>query len=140
MATRFGIGGLDFAASRRAGLQQLHLKPTVTAKDPQAFVMNALDREHIVVFSETRCPHSTATKKLLEEAGAAYASVELDWLTNADAVKEELARLSGGATTPRVFVAKRFVGDHATLEAATADGSLSRLLQLTPDIGAQRQQ
>jgi glutaredoxin len=139
MASRFGIGGLDYAASRRAGLQQLHLKPTVTAKDPQAYVQEALTRERVVIFSQTHCPHSTATKKLLEDAGVPYASVELDWLTNADAVKEELTRVTGAAaTTPRVFVAKRFVGDHNALEAAKAAGTLERMLQ-TPDIAAQQQ-
>ena len=59
--------------------------------------------------------------------------VELDERDDGPALQSELARMTGGSTVPRVFVAGAFIGGGDDTAAAARSGKLA---QLCRDAGA----
>jgi glutaredoxin len=65
----------------------------------------------VVVFSQSFCPHSAATKTLLQQLGAPFKAIELDEYTDGAAIKDVLKEMTGAGTTPRTFIAGLYAGD-----------------------------
>ena len=91
----------------------------------------------VVLFSQSWCPHSQSAKKILESKGVAYSSIELDEYKDSQSIKDALANLTGAGTTPRVFVAGKFVGGESDLIEAQKNNTLDLVLN-APDFAAQQ--
>lgn len=64
-----------------------------------------------------------------------YSAVELDQYADAQAVKDHLAHMTGAGTTPRVFVAQKFVGGEDALVQAQKAGTMDLVLN-APDFAS----
>ena len=91
-------------------------------------IQDELRSHRVVVYSKTFCPHSRAVKEILRSLSQGYVAVELDHVAHGRDLQRALARLTGVATVPQVFIDGRFVGTADDTRQALASGLLARLL------------
>ena len=91
-------------------------------------IQQELRSHRVVVYSKTFCPHSRAVKEILRSLSQGYVAVELDHVAHGRDLQRALARLTGVATVPQVFIDGRFVGTADGTRQALASGLLARLL------------
>ena len=95
-------------------------------------IQDELRSHRVVVYSKTFCPHSRAVKEILRSLSQGYVAVELDHVAHGRDLQRALARLTGVATVPQVFIDGQFVGTAEGTREALASGRLARLLWETP--------
>ncbi len=84
-------------------------------------------RSKAVIFSKTYCPYCTKAKKAFSSIGATPFVIELDGRSDGDAVQDELLKLTGGRSVPRVFVGGTFIGGGDDTHAHAASGKLREM-------------
>ncbi|KAF2316351.1 hypothetical protein GH714_041692 [Hevea brasiliensis] len=82
----------------------------------------------VVVFSKTYCPYCTSVKKLLDELGANYKTVELDTEGDGSQVQSALAEWTGQRSVPNVFISGKHIGGCDTTTGMHKEGKLIPLL------------
>lgn len=75
----------------------------------------------IHIFTRPDCPHCAAAKDALEQAGLAYAQIDV---TASDRNREASIFASGAGSVPQVFAGARLIGDGATVVNLAASGRL----------------
>lgn len=86
----------------------------------------------VMVFSKSYCPYSSKAKKILSKykLGKNYHVMELDQLSSkADQYQEELGKLTGAQTVPRVFISGKCIGGGDDTAALEKRGDLEKLLR-----------
>lgn len=78
------------------------------------------------MFSKSYCPYCTSTKKLLNETGAKFYTIELDQVDDGNDIQAALQEISGQRTVPNVFIGKKHIGGNSDLQAKK--GELKSLL------------
>ena len=91
-------------------------------------IQDELRSHRVVVYSKTFCPHSRAVKEILRSLSQGYVAVELDHVAHGRDLQRALARMTGVATVPQVFIDGQFVGTAEGTREALASGRLARLL------------
>ena len=91
-------------------------------------IQDELRSHRVVVYSKTFCPHSRAVKEILRSLSQGYVAVELDHVAHGRDLQRALAKMTGVATVPQVFVDGQFVGTAEGTREALASGRLARLL------------
>ncbi|KAK1141117.1 Glutaredoxin [Aspergillus melleus] len=90
-----------------------------------------INENGVVVFSKSYCPYCKASKQLLNELGAKYATVELDEISDGSAIQDALQEISSQRTVPNIFIQQKHLGGNSDLQAKKA-----QLPQLLKDAGA----
>lgn len=83
----------------------------------------------VVVFSKTYCPYCKATKQLFEKMGVDAEVIELDLMSNGDAMQAALTEFSGQRTVPNVFINGKHLGGNDATQAAKRSGKLEEMLK-----------
>lgn len=78
------------------------------------------------VFSKSYCPYCNSTKKLLNETGAKFYTIELDQVDDGNDIQAALQEISGQRTVPNIFIGKKHIGGNSDLQAKK--GELKSLL------------
>eukprot|EP00039_Didymoeca_costata_P020186 m.340389 g.340389 ORF g.340389 m.340389 type:complete len:155 (+) comp19263_c0_seq1:185-649(+) len=94
------------------------------------FVRAALEKhsDEILIFSKSFCPYCNATKLAMKMNSYKYQAYELDKRNDTSQCQEELGKITGGTSVPRVFVHGEFVGGaDDTMEKMTS-GEFEKLL------------
>ncbi|WP_099867947.1 glutaredoxin 3 [Pararhizobium haloflavum] len=81
----------------------------------------------VTIYTRQLCGFCTAAKRLLESKGVDF--VEHDATFSKDLRTEMIAKASGRATFPQVFIGRTHVGGCDELHALERDGRLDRMLQ-----------
>ena len=74
---------------------------------------NAEKPKFFTLFTKRGCPHCARAKKLLQDKGMLYEEIEL----SRSVTSRSLRAVSGGATTPQVFLGGKLIGTADDLEA-----------------------
>ncbi|OAY29720.1 glutaredoxin [Manihot esculenta] len=82
----------------------------------------------VVVFSKTYCPFCTTVKKLFDEVGAKYKTVELDTENDGSEIQAALGEWTGQKTVPNVFIGGKHIGGCDTTTGIHKEGKLIPLL------------
>jgi glutaredoxin 3 len=82
----------------------------------------------VFIFTKTNCPFCDLTKEYLAEMNIPYEYVVCDTLGITDEHKEQLFKLTGAKTYPRIFVGTKSVGGFDDLRKSDDNGSLHKLL------------
>ena len=61
----------------------------------------------VLVFSKSYCPFCVNVKKLFQQAGASFKSIELDNESDGSAIQIALAKWTGQRTMPNVFIGEK---------------------------------
>lgn len=95
-------------------------------------IQQLINRYSVMVFSKSYCPYSRKAKTILSKfnLGENYHVLELDELSSkADEYQNELGKLTGARTVPRVFIGGKCVGGGDDTAALDKSGDLKRLLK-----------
>ncbi len=79
------------------------------------------------VFSKSYCPYCSASKRLLDDLGAKYFTIELDQVDDGAAIQAALADISGQRTVPNIYIGQKHIGGNSDLQSKK--GELKSLLQ-----------
>ncbi|CAF0764933.1 unnamed protein product [Adineta steineri] len=95
-------------------------------------IQQLIKKYPVMVFSKSYCPYSTKAKSILSryKLGNNYHVLELDQLpSKADAYQDELGKLTGARSVPRVFIGGKFIGGGDDTSALEKRGELVKLLK-----------
>ncbi len=83
---------------------------------------------HVEIYTKAFCGYCTRATALLESKGQAYD--EIDISMGGPSRTEMIARASGAATTPQIFIDGKHIGGSDDLAALERTGKLDALLGL----------
>lgn len=83
----------------------------------------------VVVFSKSYCPYCKQTKSTLEALDITAKIIELDEVSDGDAIQAALLEESGQRTVPNVYVKGQHVGGNDDTQAAAKSGKLQEMLK-----------
>ena len=95
-------------------------------------IQELIKKYPVMVFSKSYCPYSKKAKNILSKysLGDNYHVLELDQLpSKTDQYQEELGKLTGARTVPRVFINGKCIGGGDDTGALEQKGDLQRLLR-----------
>ncbi|CAF3314866.1 unnamed protein product [Rotaria socialis] len=95
-------------------------------------IQQLIHKYPVVVFSKSYCPYSSKAKSILAkyDLDKNYHVLELDHLSlKADEYQNELGKLTGAQTVPRVFINGKCIGGGDDTVALEKRGDLERLLK-----------
>ncbi|RUS80630.1 hypothetical protein EGW08_011610 [Elysia chlorotica] len=110
----------------------INLSPKIkelVPSDEHSYVQEMVNRNRVVVFSKTHCPHCTDSKTLLTGRGVEYKTVELDQINNGSQVQNVLGSITDARTVPRIFINGQCVGGNSDLKSLDQEGKLGELLK-----------
>lgn len=87
----------------------------------------------VVLFSKTFCPYCRTAKTLLAKYSLdeekVYHLIELDKVSDGEKYQDELEKLTGDRTVPRIFIGANCIGDEDDLDQLEKKGNLKDLLK-----------
>ena len=78
----------------------------------------------VMVYSKSYCPFAKATKDLLKSKGIEFKAIELDQVSNGDALHAALKSFSGQNTVPNVYINGKHVGGNSDVQSLNSAGKL----------------
>lgn len=82
------------------------------------------------MFSKSYCPYCKKAKSVLAAFPLkSYKIIELDERQDGDAFQDELQRMTGARSVPRVFIAGKCIGGGDDTARLNQDGKLKQMLQ-----------
>ena len=131
LVTIFGFGP-SRAKSDSMGSKVSSSKSVSTESSVGEHIQQLIHQYTVMVFSKSYCPYSRKAKSILSKynLGENYHVMELDQLpSKADEYQNELGKLTGARTVPRVFIGGKFIGGGDDTEALDQSGDLKKLLK-----------
>ena len=87
------------------------MAPTATAEDVAVMVEEYVKSNEIMIFSKSYCPFCNKVKKLFDDNGLAFKSLELDQMGQLGAdIQASLLQTTGQKTVPSVFFSGKHIG------------------------------
>ncbi|KAJ5218997.1 glutaredoxin Grx1 [Penicillium cinerascens] len=80
-----------------------------------------INENGVVVFSKSYCPYCVATKKLLNELGANFTTLELDQIDDGSAIQDALQEITNQRSVPNIFINKKHIGGNSDLQARKSE-------------------
>jgi glutaredoxin 3 len=82
----------------------------------------------IVMFGKTYCQYTQRASALLDKYTHDYLLINLDLYPHASKVQQDLLKLTGASTVPRIFINEKSIGGCTELEELEKEGKLRTLL------------
>lgn len=95
----------------------------------EIFLEDTIAENPVVVFSKTTCPACDKAKSVFDSLGVGYKTVELDRRDDCAELQDNLNRMTGARTVPRVFVDGDCIGGGSDTVSMFKRGSLQKLLK-----------
>ena len=94
-------------------------------------IQQLIQKYPVMVFSKSYCPYSRKAKDVLSKykLNGNYHVLELDQISKTDEYQNELGKLTGARTVPRVFISGKCIGGGDDTSALDKNGDLQRLLK-----------
>ncbi|GAB4814061.1 hypothetical protein N2152v2_001107 [Parachlorella kessleri] len=110
---------------------QVIVEEEAEPSDAAGFVKWTLSRHRVVVFSKSYCGFSRLAKQTMERnlPREKFHVVELDQRADGPEIQQVLAGMTGGATVPRCFIDKEFIGGGTDVAALDQSGELAKMLK-----------
>ncbi|UJR35005.1 hypothetical protein I4U23_027781 [Adineta vaga] len=106
--------------------------PRSSDSSVSSHIQELIHQYPVMVFSKSYCPYSKRAKDILSKykLGKNYHVLELDQLSSkGDDYQNELGKLTGARTVPRVFIQGKCIGGGDDTSALDKRGELERLLR-----------
>mmetsp|Transcript_5780 Transcript_5780/g.7118 ORF Transcript_5780/g.7118 Transcript_5780/m.7118 type:complete len:136 (-) Transcript_5780:211-618(-) len=97
----------------------------------QDTIKETTSTHQVVIYSKTYCPYCTSTKQFFNQQfpNADTKVIELNNISNGDAIQSMLAQMTGQRTVPSVWVRGQFLGGNDDTQALFRTGKLSELMK-----------
>ncbi|XP_019345249.1 thioredoxin reductase 1, cytoplasmic isoform X2 [Alligator mississippiensis] len=107
-------------------------KSSTKSKDAELIlqIQSYIDKNTVVIFSNTTCSLSTKVKELFKSMKVPYFSLELDQTENGQKLQEALYQLTLETSVPVVFVQQQQIGNYSKTLKAHEEGKLQKLLEM----------
>jgi len=96
---------------------------------PSEVIKEMVSNNKVVVFSKSYCPYCTKAKKALQDVGASFEVLELDKRSDCGEFQDELAKITGGRSVPRVFINGKFIGGGDETAQLKKEGKLKQMIE-----------
>merc|ERR1719309_232667 len=100
-----------------------------------ALIQEKINRKKVMVFSKSYCPFCTKAKSVLKKyidsgelSSEDFEVLEMENRGDCDALQDELKKLTGARSVPRVFINGKCIGGGDETQAADKNGQLKALL------------
>ncbi|XP_063688067.1 uncharacterized protein LOC134821277 [Bolinopsis microptera] len=94
----------------------------------QQIVDSGIKENKVFVISKTYCPFCTKAKKYLNQAGIKDAKIlEIEDMSEMDAIQDYCKKLTGARSVPRVWINGKFIGGGDDVERAFKKGDLQKM-------------
>merc|ERR1711936_357515 len=115
---------IDFQGSRTANCQSIHTMPTLTK------IKEAIPSTPVVMVSKSYWPFCRKAKDALKSfnLGSDMVVFEIENDSDMDAIQNEMAKMTGGRSVPRVFIGGQFVGGGDEMVKYKSNGKLAELI------------
>ena len=80
----------------------------------------------IKIYSTSWCGPCTSAKRMLEELGHTFEEIDIE---KEGISREELQKLTGGATVPQIIIKNKPIGGFDSLMKLNQDGTLKEMLK-----------
>ena len=95
----------------------------------QEFLDETIADNSVVIFSKTTCGFCDQAKSVFDQLGVGYKTVELDSRPDCGELQDNLRRMTGARTVPRVFVDGQCIGGGSDTLSMFRKGALQQLLK-----------
>ncbi|KAG1665210.1 hypothetical protein FOA52_002612 [Chlamydomonas sp. UWO 241] len=94
-------------------------------------VKDTIAAHKVVMFSKSYCPYCNKAKAALATVmkAANYFVIELDKRNDGDEIQDELLKVTGGRSVPRVFIGGEFIGGGDDTARLAGTGELKALIE-----------
>eukprot|EP01138_Halocafeteria_seosinensis_P013701 gb/GECG01013992.1/.p1 GENE.gb/GECG01013992.1/~~gb/GECG01013992.1/.p1 ORF type:complete len:149 (+),score=18.75 gb/GECG01013992.1/:1-447(+) len=134
-ATQQGKSIKMLAMSLVVATAVMAMSVSAAPKEPQddinvpEFVQDVIEKHPVVIFSKSYCPFCRKTKATIAKYSHADPMIlELDQSNHGAEMQDELQKITGRRTVPRVFIGGKSVGGNDEVEKLHQSGKLSTLL------------
>merc|ERR1711963_334433 len=101
---------------------------TPASAEVKALVDSKIADNKVMVFSKSYCPYCVMAKKELNKHPDLVAGkmevLEMENMSECQAMQDYLKEITGGRTVPRVFINGKFVGGGSEVKSLEASGEL----------------
>merc|ERR1712088_461543 len=110
--------------TRTANCQSIHTMPTLTK------IKESIPSTPVVMVSKSYCPFCRKAKDALKSfnLGSDLVVYEIENDSDMDAIQNEMAKMTGGRSVPRVFIGGQFVGGGDEMVKYKSNGKLAELI------------
>ncbi|XP_030400569.1 thioredoxin reductase 1, cytoplasmic isoform X2 [Gopherus evgoodei] len=98
-------------------------------KDLQFKIQAYIDKNTVMIFSNTACSLSAKVKELFKSMSIPYCSLELDQTEDGQKLQDVLYELTMETSVPIVFVQQKQIGDYDKTLKAHKEGKIQKLLE-----------
>lgn len=104
--------------------------PPLRRSSSEIFLEDTISANSVVVFSKSTCGACVKAKSVFDDLGVSYETVELDARPDCAELQDNLLRMTGARTVPRVYVGGDCIGGGSDTVSMFQQGSLQKLLKL----------
>ncbi|CAM2097849.1 unnamed protein product [Caretta caretta] len=97
--------------------------------DLQFKIQAYIDKNTVMIFSNTACSLSAKVKELFKSMSVPYCSLELDKTEDGQKLQDALYELTMETSVPIVFVQQKQIGDYDKILKAHKEGKIQKLLE-----------
>ncbi|XP_067392167.1 thioredoxin reductase 1, cytoplasmic isoform X2 [Emydura macquarii macquarii] len=97
--------------------------------DLQFKIQTYIDKNTVMIFSNTACSLSAKVKELFKSMNVPYCSLELDQTEDGQKLQDTLYELTMETSVPIVFVQQKQIGDYDKTLKAHREGKIQKLLE-----------
>lgn len=88
-----------------------------------------INAHEVMVFAKSYCPFCKKAVEILKQTfGSAVEVLNIEDRSDMDEIQDELLKLTGARSVPRIFIKSEFVGGCDDVVALSNDGKLKSLL------------
>jgi len=95
----------------------------------EIFLVDTIADNPVVIFSKTTCGFCDKAKSVFDSLGVDYKTVELDSRDDCAELQDNLLRMTGARTVPRVYVGGECIGGGSDTISMFKQGLLQKLLR-----------
>lgn len=93
-----------------------------------SFVAGEVNKAAIVMFSKTTCGYCTMAKNAFKSINEKVHVIEINNRPDCNEIQNELQKITGARSVPRVFINQKFFGGGDETAAAARSGELKKLI------------
>ncbi|KAL3315043.1 hypothetical protein Ciccas_006325 [Cichlidogyrus casuarinus] len=98
--------------------------------EPTKFISAAINSAKVVLFTKPGCPYCSMAENVIKKypVQGGVKVVDISSVQNCSQIQDELGKMTGARTVPRVFINGSFVGGGTDVESLHKTGKLQAML------------
>ena len=107
-------------------------KVCTTPEEAKQFIDEIIAAHTVVLFTKFYCPYCIKAISAFKKSGISYYEIKIYGRSDCALLQDELLKMTGERTVPRVFVHQKCIGGGNEAEALYKEGKLKALVEEGP--------